>query len=272
MGQTGGCFLKIFTKDPLGIGQANCFRTHNEPCWVSTPLPPVSTNGDPLGPKDLREHLAPLRFITFASLDDGFANVEMLGLYDAVGSGIVARNLDVTDTVARCQNVEGGNIGRGIVGDELFKTTPATEDVLEDEVCDDLSRVRGSSTTFRIGGESVVSVVDVAIGTELRHKKGINVSLAKQRRDGGNNRGNMKILGLAQLTLMTSTGVPTNILIEVGPPEMQEKVASGCEHSFVSQVVVGIPDKSETLFRKGNKLRDTFAIPAKHQSICEEVV
>ena len=30
MGQTGGCFLKIFTKDLLGIGQANCFRTHNE--------------------------------------------------------------------------------------------------------------------------------------------------------------------------------------------------------------------------------------------------
>ena len=30
MGQTGGCFLKIFTKDPLGIGQANCFRTQNE--------------------------------------------------------------------------------------------------------------------------------------------------------------------------------------------------------------------------------------------------
>ena len=30
MGQTGGHFLKISTKDPLGIGQANCFRAHNE--------------------------------------------------------------------------------------------------------------------------------------------------------------------------------------------------------------------------------------------------
>ena len=123
-----------------------------------------------------------------------------------------------------------------------------------------------------IGGESVASVVNVAIGTKLRHKKSINVSLAKQRRNGGNNRGNMKILGLAQLTLVASTGVPANILIEVRPPETQEKVASGREHSFVSQVVVGIPDKSETLFGKGNELRDTFAIPAKHQSICKEVV
>ena len=30
MGQTGGCLLKIFIMDPLGIGQVNCFRTHNE--------------------------------------------------------------------------------------------------------------------------------------------------------------------------------------------------------------------------------------------------
>ena len=103
----------------------------------------------------------------------------MLGLYDAVGSGIVARNPDVTDTIAGCQDVECGNIGRGIVGDEFFETTPATEDVLEDEVCDDFSRVRGGSATFGIGGESVASVVDVAIGAKLRHKKGINVSLAK---------------------------------------------------------------------------------------------
>ena len=109
-----------------------------------------SMNSDPFGPKDLREHLAPLRFITFAGLDDGFANVKMLGLYDAVGSGIVARNPDVTDTVAGCQDVECGNIGRGIVGDEFFETAPATEDVLEDKVCHDFSRVRGGSATFGI--------------------------------------------------------------------------------------------------------------------------
>jgi len=28
-GQIGGCFLKVFTTYPLGISQANCFKTHN---------------------------------------------------------------------------------------------------------------------------------------------------------------------------------------------------------------------------------------------------
>jgi len=62
---------------------------------------------------------------------------------------------------------------------------PATEDLLEDELGDNYSRIGGGSASFRIRSQSTASMEYVAVVSGLRHEEGIDMSLAEQRGDVG---------------------------------------------------------------------------------------
>ena len=138
------------------------------------------SNGNSFSPEDLREDFAPLGLVTLAGLHDGFANVEVLGFHDPVGSRVVPRDANVVDTVAFANVVESGDVGGAVVGDELCETTPSTEDFLEDELAHDHSRVGSGSAPFWPGRESTASVKAVSIFTDLGHEEGVDMSFPKQ--------------------------------------------------------------------------------------------
>jgi hypothetical protein len=74
-------------------------------------------DGNTLGPEHERENLTPLRLVTFAGLHHGFANVEMLGLDDAIRAGVVARDADVSNAIASSDKVEGSDVSGTVVSD-----------------------------------------------------------------------------------------------------------------------------------------------------------
>ena len=91
-------------------------------------------NSDSFSPKDEGENLSPLRFVSFAGLHDSFTNVKVFRLNNSVGLRIVARDTNVSDSVSRCEDVQCSDVSRAVVCNNFLKSTPSTEDVLEDEV------------------------------------------------------------------------------------------------------------------------------------------
>ena len=73
----------------------------------------------------------PFGGVAFAGLDKGLANRPMLSLDDAVRAGIVRGDADVANTIPISEPVEGSDIRRAIVGDDLFDSAPPAQDVLE---------------------------------------------------------------------------------------------------------------------------------------------
>ena len=128
-----------------------------------------SANSNMLSPEHQRKDLMPLGLIALAGLHDGFSHIEMLRLNDAISLGVVSGDANVVDAVSVGEDIQGGDVSSSIVSDYLFESTPSAEDILEDEVGDDLSRVGGSSTTFWVRSESISGMDNVAVRSELRH-------------------------------------------------------------------------------------------------------
>ena len=79
--------------------------------------------------------------------------------------------------------------------------------------------------------------------------------LSKQRGDVDDDWRNKEILRLPQLTLLTTSNIPANILVHLRPPESNKKISGGRVKSFVTKCVVSILNKLQTFRGEGNKLR-----------------
>lgn len=73
------------------------------------------------------------------------------------------------------------------------------------------------------------------------------MGFSKQGGDQRDDRGDVEVLGLAQLTLVTRLDIPANVFVEEGPPKTDQEVVSRSEYSFVSQLVVCQLNESVTL-------------------------
>lgn len=70
---------------------------------------------------------------------------------------------------------------------------------------------------------------------------------------------------------MTGLVVPSDVFVELRPPEANEEVASGSEDSLMAEIVVGVPDKGEALFGIRDKLRAAVMIFPEELSVHDEV-
>jgi hypothetical protein len=85
---------------------------------------------------------------------------------------------------------------------------------------------------------------DVSVIASPGHEEGVDMSLPKQTGHGGDGRWDIEVFGLAQLTLVTSPDVPTDVLAEAGPPKTKKEVGRCRESSLVAEVVVGKPNEA----------------------------
>ena len=111
----------------------------------------------------------PFGFISLAGLHDHFPDVKVLRLYNPVGLGVVSRDSDVMDSVSFGEDIRSGDVGSSIVSHDLFKSSPAAEDILEDKVGNDFGGVGGGSTTVWVRCEGVSGIEDVTVGSNLWH-------------------------------------------------------------------------------------------------------
>ena len=209
-------------------------------------------NGDSFSPKDKMENLSPLILSTTAGLHDRFANVKVLRLDNAVRPRVVAGDTNVVNAILFTKDIESSNVGGSVVGNELSESAPTAENILEDEIGDNSGGVRRRSATLRIGSQSTLSMKDVTIRPNSRHKEGVDMSLAEQRGNFGDNRRDVEVFGLANLALMTHPGVPANVVVEVRPPEANEEIPGCGEDTLVSKIVVRVGNESETIRGRGN--------------------
>ena len=112
--------------------------------------------------------------------------------------------------------------------------------------------------------------MDVAVGTKLRHEEGIDVGFSEEGGDERNDRRDVEVLHLAQLTLVTRLTVPTDVFVKVRPPEAKQKVIRGRESTFVSELVVGVGNESKTVGRVRDELNSAVAMFPKELLIHEE--
>ena len=94
------------------------------------------SDSNSLSPENLRENFAPLRLVSLTSLHDSLANIKMLGLNYPVSLGVVSRNPNVMDFVLLSKEIDSGNIGSGVIGDNLVESSPATGNLLKDKARD----------------------------------------------------------------------------------------------------------------------------------------
>jgi len=65
---------------------------------------------------------------------------------------------------------------------------------------------------------------------------------AEEGRNVGNRRRNVEVLCLADLALVAGSGVPTDIVVNVRPPESNENVLCRSEDSFVTKMIMRVLD------------------------------
>jgi hypothetical protein len=81
----------------------------------------------------------------------------------------------------------------------------------------------------------------------------------------------MEVFRLSDLALVARTGVPSDVVVEVRPPEANEQVSRRRKHSFVSESVRSEGDESETVSGFGNELGMVSLLSAKQLVLHEEV-
>ena len=55
-----------------------------------------------------------------AGLHDRLADIEVFGLHNPIGTRVVPGNANVMNPVTRSEMIQGGDVGRTIVGDDLL--------------------------------------------------------------------------------------------------------------------------------------------------------
>ena len=74
----------------------------------------------------------------------------MLGLDDAVGLRVVARNPNVINPVPLGEDVGCRDIRSSVVGDEFLERAPSAQDIIENEIRNNVGGFIGNRTSFRV--------------------------------------------------------------------------------------------------------------------------
>ena len=125
---------------------------------------------------------------------------------------------------------------------------------------------------FWPGRESTASVKAVLVFTSLGHEEYVNMGFSKQRGDEGDGRGDVEVFSLTQLTFMTGFNIPSNVLIEMGPPKVNEEVPGSSKDSLMTEFVMNILDEREMVFGIWDELRAVVMIFPEELSIVDKVV
>jgi hypothetical protein len=64
----------------------------------------------------------------------------------------------------------------------------------------------------------------------------------------------MQLCGLADLTFVTCTDIPLDVVDEQRPPEAQKESSTDCEDTFVPEVIMSLLDQPVTLLLWDNQL------------------
>lgn len=158
----------------------------------------------------------------------------MFGLDQTVGSRVVTRDADVADAISFGEDIEGGDVSGTVVRNDLDKHAPTTQDLSEYEIGNDGSGVGGGGAPFGIRSEGASRVDDISVGAGSRHKKGIDMNLAEEGGDNRDGRRDVEVVGLTDLALVARFDKPPDVLVEIGPPEAEKKVAARSKYSFVT--------------------------------------
>ena len=89
--------------------------------------------GDTICPEGVWCDSGPLRDSAFACLDDRFSDRAVLAFDDAVRTGVVSGNPDVSDTVPLSEPIQRSNEGCAVVRDDFFDGTPSAQDIFENK-------------------------------------------------------------------------------------------------------------------------------------------
>ena len=113
---------------------------------------------------------------------------------------------------------------------------------------------------------------EVAVVAYSRHEHSVDVDLTKKVGNERDDRGDVEIFSLSRLTLRTSLNEPTDVGVELRPPETKEEMTGGGEDSLMSEFIVSIDD--EPISSRG--MRDEMGIsilvlPEETTSSNEEV-
>ena len=77
-------------------------------------------------------------------------------------------------------------------------------------------------------------MVDVAVGTKLRHEERVDMGFLEEGGDKWNRRGDEEVLSLTKLTFMAAVDEPANVLVEMRPPEAKQDVVGSSKDSLVT--------------------------------------
>src|SRR6266404_1151159 len=204
-----------------------------------------STSSNLVSPEDVRGYKWPSQNIVFASLEERLLDSPVLPFDNPVCLRVVSRDANMMNAILACQPVQSLNISRTIVCHNLLNGTPSAEDVFKNEAAKGRSGLCAKGAPFWPGSEQAVGLDDVVKASGRSHEHGIDIYLAEEGSGSRDARGNADFGGLLELTLMTGTDVPLDVLIDGRPPEaVSESVVCGIE-ALVAEVVVDGMDDGE---------------------------
>lgn len=163
---------------------------------------------------------------------------------NTVGAGVVWRDLNVEDVVLAKLSSEFSGERGSVVGDNLVDTTPATDNVLKDELSSGLSSIRAEHAEFRVAGQRAASLNDITVGVGPRKVHDIDMDASEERCRGGNDGRDVQVGGLAYLTLVACPDVPLDIVVHKGPPKSLLNADADGEEAFVTKFIMSGTENS----------------------------
>ena len=123
---------------------------------------------------------------------------------------------------------------RGIViCDDFVYASPSRYDVFENKLGYMRDFVDKKESEFRIGGERVTSLNNVSIMRRARHEHDVYMNASKQGSWNRYDRWDLKFSKLSNLTFVTSSKEPMNIIVHHESSKSRLKEVSNCEESFM---------------------------------------
>ena len=125
---------------------------------------------------------------------------------------------------------------------------------------------------FGVCRHCAASMEEVAVVAYSRHEHSVDVNLTEKVGNEWDDRGDVEIFRLSRLTLRTSLNEPSDVGVELRPPETKEEMMGGGEDSLMSEFVVSIDDEPIPSRGMGDETRiSILVLPEETTSNNEEV-
>lgn len=206
----------------------------------------VFANRDSFRPEDRVSNLVPIFGVAVTSAEESFPNIVMAALDNTISARVEGGDADVMNVILVGEDVESGYEGGSVVGNDFSYSTPAAEDLFEDELSEDESGFLSKHAPFGVGGESTAGVNDVSESASERHDHRVDMNFAEEGRGIRNGGRDVDIRALSDLTLMTRFYEPFDIIAHTRPPESQTESDSNDVDAFVIEVVVSFSHELKT--------------------------